>query len=54
MKRLSSLLLAIVLALPCSACAETILFEDENCKVILEDDGAISFLPPDPAQEDTY
>ena len=54
MKRLSSLLLAIVLALPCSACAETILFEDENGKVILEDDGAISFLPPDPAQEDAY
>ena len=51
MKRLALLLLSLLLALPVCACAETILFEDENGKVILEDDGEISFLPPDPVPE---
>lgn len=46
MKRLSFLLI-LLLFLPCMAQAETILFEDENGKVILHEDGAIDFLPPD-------
>ena len=46
MKRFACLLLAALMALPCAAMAEIILFEDENGKVILEDDGEISFLPP--------
>lgn len=56
MKRLLFFLLAVMFALPHLSCAEIILFEDENGKVILEDDGGVAFLPPDqtakPAQED--
>ena len=33
--------------LPCAALGEVILFEDENGKVIMNDDGEIGFLPPD-------
>ena len=53
MKRLFPLLMLLVLLLPLCAQAEIILFEDENGKVIMGDDGEIEFLPPDetaPAQ----
>ncbi len=46
MKRFVALLLFLVL-LPVSAPAEIILFEDENGKVIMSDDGEIDFVPPD-------
>ncbi|MBQ4266139.1 MAG: peptidoglycan-binding protein [Clostridia bacterium] len=46
MRRLITLLLLLAL-LPLPACAEIILFEDENGKVIMGDDGEIDFLPPD-------
>ena len=46
MRRLIALLLLLAL-LPLSAYAEIILFEDENGKVIMGDDGEIGFLPPD-------
>lgn len=46
MKRFVALLLFLVL-LPVSAPAEIILFEDENGKVIMSDDGEIGFVPPD-------
>lgn len=46
MKRLALFLLFLFL-LPCPALGEVILFEDENGKVILGDDGQIGFLPPD-------
>lgn len=49
MKQLAVLLLLALLTLPCHAAAEKILFEDENGKVILEDDGEITFLS---SQED--
>lgn len=51
MKRTLPLLLSLLLlsALPLCARAEIILFEDENGKVILEDDGSVGFLPPDEA-----
>lgn len=51
MKRILALLLAAALALcgvPLSAAAETILWEDENGVVILEDDGNIEFGTPTP------
>ena len=48
MKRLLLLLLILAL-LPLCAHAEIILFEDENGKVIMGDDGEIDFLPPDDA-----
>lgn len=51
MKHFFILLFCFLFILPLSAHAEIILFEDENGKVILEDDGEISFLPPDTAQE---
>ena len=53
MRRLFALLLLLVL-LPLYAYAEIILFEDENGKVIMGDDGEIDFLPPDesPVPED--
>ena len=41
------LLLALLVLLPLCAQAEIILFEDENGKVIMGDDGEIEFLPPD-------
>ena len=48
MKRFISLLLCASLALAClPARAETILWEDENGRVILGDDGDIDFVPPD-------
>ena len=57
MKRLA-LFLLLLLLLPCPAPGEVILFEDENGKVIMNDDGEIGFVPPDgtyasptPAQE---
>ncbi len=58
MNRWIALLLSALLALsPCAALGEIILFEDENGKVILEDDGEITFLPPvgsvDIAEEDS-
>ena len=40
-------LLALLALLPLCAQAEIILFEDENGKVIMGDDGEIDFLPPD-------
>ena len=43
-KRIFFLLLVL---LPLCAQAEIILFEDENGKVIMSDDGEIGFLPPD-------
>ena len=46
MKRLF-LLLVLLFLLPLCAQAEIILFEDENGKVIMGDDGQIEFLPPD-------
>lgn len=49
MKRLLALLLLCVLLAPLCAQAEIILFEDENGKVIMGDDGEIDFLPPDGA-----
>ncbi|MBQ7886348.1 MAG: peptidoglycan-binding protein [Clostridia bacterium] len=45
-KRLFCLLMLLAL-LPLCAQAEIILFEDENGKVIMGDDGEIDFLPPD-------
>jgi len=52
LKRLISLFLLLML-LPCAALSEIILFEDENGKVIMNDDGEVGFLPADnpPAQE---
>ena len=47
MKRLVCLFLFFILLLPLYAQAEIILFEDENGKVIMGDDGEIDFLPPD-------
>ncbi|MGN0997665.1 MAG: peptidoglycan-binding protein [Candidatus Ventricola sp.] len=47
MKRVLSLLLLLALCSSAAARAERILFEDENGKVILEDDGSVGFLPPD-------
>ena len=44
MKRLISILLLLML-LPHSALGEIILFEDENGKVIMNDDGEVGFLP---------
>ena len=52
MKHFFFLFLLLAL-LPLCAQAEIILFEDENGKVIMSDDGEIEFLPPDetsPAQ----
>ncbi|MBP3524732.1 MAG: peptidoglycan-binding protein [Clostridia bacterium] len=46
MKRLA-LFLLLLLLLPCLAAGEVILFEDENGKVIMNDDGEIGFVPPD-------
>ena len=46
MKRLA-LFLLLLLLLPCPAPGEVILFEDENGKVIMNDDGEIGFVPPD-------
>lgn len=46
MKRLFLLLMFLAL-LPLCAQAEIILFEDENGKVIMGEDGEIEFLPPD-------
>jgi len=43
-KRLISICLLLML-LPCAALGEIILFEDENGKVILSDDGEVGFLP---------
>lgn len=40
-------LLFLLALLPVSALSEIILFEDENGKVIMGDDGRIDFLPPD-------
>jgi len=47
MKRLLLLLVLLAMLLPLCAQAEIILFEDENGKVIMGDDGEIEFLPPD-------
>ena len=47
MKRLFYLFALLILLFPLFAQAEIILFEDENGKVIMNDDGAIDFLPPD-------
>ena len=47
MKRLLVLLLLFATLVPLCAQAEIILFEDENGKVIMSDDGEIEFLPPD-------
>ena len=44
MKRLFCLFLLLAL-LPLSALGEIILFEDENGKVIISDDGEVGFLP---------
>ena len=41
-------LFALLALLPLCARAEVILFEDENGKVVMGDDGEIDFLPPDP------
>ncbi len=46
MKRFFFLLALLVLLAPLHAPAEIILFEDENGKVIMGDDGEIDFLPP--------
>lgn len=48
MKRLISICLLCTL-LPCAALGEIILFEDENGKVIMSDDGEVGFLPADPS-----
>ena len=48
MKRLA-LFLLLLLLLPCLALGEVILFEDENGKVIMNDNGEIDFVPPDGA-----
>ena len=52
MKRFFTLLLLLALLAPSFALAEKILWEDENGKVIMDDDGEIEFLPPDPAAAD--
>ena len=57
MKRLA-LFLLLLLLLPCAAPGEVILFEDENGKVIMNDDGEIGFVPQagadvPPAETDT-
>lgn len=49
MKRFFLVLLLIALFAPSISLAEKILWEDENGKVIMDDDGEIEFLPPDPA-----
>ncbi|MBR5560717.1 MAG: peptidoglycan-binding protein [Clostridia bacterium] len=49
MKRFFILFLLLALLAPSLALAEKILWEDENGKVIMDDDGEIEFLPPDPA-----
>lgn len=41
-------LFALLALLPLCTRAEIILFEDENGKVVMGDDGEIDFLPPDP------
>ena len=41
------LLLLVLLALAPSALSEIILWEDENGKVIMDDEGGIGFLPPE-------
>ncbi len=48
MKLLVSIFLMILL-LPHMALGEIILFEDENGKVIMSDDGEVGFLPADPS-----
>ena len=53
MKRLISLFL-ILMFLPCAALSEIILFEDENGKVIMNDDGEVGFLPAEnPPEQET-
>ena len=47
MKRLLALFWLLALLVPFCAQAEIILFEDENGKIIMGDDGEIEFLPPD-------
>ena len=49
MKRIALIFFFLALLAPQAAPAEKILWEDENGKIILEDDGEIGFLPP---QED--
>ena len=49
MKRIYLLFLLLALLAPSLSFAEKILWEDENGKVIMDDDGEIEFLPPDPA-----
>ena len=44
MKRIFSLILAAILLLPQAALAETILWEDDEGRVILTDDGSVAFL----------
>lgn len=46
MKRIFSLLLGLMLMTSALAHAETILWEDENGTVLLDDEGGINFLPP--------
>lgn len=48
MKRFLFLFLLLALLAPSMSLSEKILWEDENGKVIMDDDGAIEFLPPDP------
>ncbi len=48
MKRIFLLFLLLALLAPSLSFAEKILWEDENGKVIMDDDGEIEFLPPDP------
>jgi len=47
LKRLFCLLALFAMLLPVHAHAEIILFEDENGKVVMGDDGEIDFIPPD-------
>lgn len=51
MKRIALLLLLLTL-LPASLRAETILWEDESGRVLLQDDGDIDFIPADAATAD--
>ena len=48
MKRFLFLFLLLALFAPSTSLSEKILWEDENGKVIMDDDGAIEFLAPDP------
>ena len=56
-KRLAALIALLAVLLPAAAPAEIILWEDENGQVLLDDEGAIDFVPaaqPDQTAQPSY